>query len=162
MSVRPFSPSEAFGFPLPPGSDWGSAKPPPRSGRASVQSMWTAENETYETAPSSTPENPFEDPESDRGSNKTSIKGFEELEIISRPFAPTLTDELPVAKGEHVHVLKVYDDGWAMVEKIDQEPPSEKPLPRGLIPVDCFRALGEELPAFLATKRVSSYGAFRL
>jgi len=28
---------------------------------------------------------------------------------------------------------------------------------RGLIPVDCFRQVGEDIPAFLAGKRVSSY-----
>lgn len=68
---------------------------------------------------------------------------------IYRQFVPTLSDELAVEVGEVVAVVQAYDDGWAKVRKDGQETV-------GLIPLDCFRAKGEDMPAFLASKRISS------
>ena len=72
---------------------------------------------------------------------------------------PTLSDELPVVIGDRVKVIKVFDDGWAMVQKIveDTKSSAAKNRPQsGLIPIDCMRAVGQDLPAFLSEKRVSS------
>jgi hypothetical protein len=96
------------------------------------------------TAVPDTSSNPFADP------------AQPEFETISRPFAPTLDDEISVAPGDQVLVLKVFDDGWAFVEKQGRSLDHNE---RGLIPVDCLREAGQALPAFLAQKRVSSYGA---
>jgi hypothetical protein len=95
--------------------------------------------------------NPFADP--------TFEPKFAEIETVQRPFVPTLSDELPVVIGDRVKVIKVFDDGWAMVQKNVEEagssPIRSKPQ-SGLIPIDCMRAVGQDLPAFLSEKRVSS------
>jgi hypothetical protein len=171
MSVRPFSPSESFAFPKPPlcpkegqrtssiymtsgpsstattliqinspppifnsdvlpSTPFASYLPPPPSG------LLTAAPETSS--------DPFADP------------AQPEFETVRRPFTPTLDDEVSVAPGDRVRVLKIFDDGWALVEKqCTFSDYNEK----GLIPVDCLREAGQALPAFLAQKRVSSYGA---
>ena len=72
------------------------------------------------------------------------------LEVIRRPFVPTLGDELAVKRGDQIRVLQCFDDGWAQIEKLETGE-------TGLIPVDCLREAGEELPEFLAARRVSSY-----
>jgi hypothetical protein len=87
--------------------------------------------------------NPFNDPATNTE--------FASVELIRRPFVPTLDDELAVIPGDSVSVVKVFDDGWAYVEKIGSAGA------RGLIPIDCMRDAGEDLPAFLASKRISSY-----
>lgn len=76
------------------------------------------------------------------------------IETIKRPFAPTMHDELSVVPGDRIRILNTYDDGWAMVEKIDVA--SDKAI--GLIPIDCLRSTGEELSTFITSKRLSSYG----
>lgn len=176
MSVRPFSPSESFAFPKPPLcpkegqrtssvsliSGYGLVSPsstaasliqihsPPPIFNSDL--LPSAPAASYPLPPPSgsltavpdTSSDPFADP------------AQPEFETISRPFVPTLDDEVSVAPGDQVLVLKVFDDGWAFVEKqckfLDHNE-------RGLIPVDCLREAGQALPAFLAQKRVSSYGA---
>ncbi|KAI0322375.1 hypothetical protein OF83DRAFT_1049392 [Amylostereum chailletii] len=133
MSVRPFSPSESFSFP----------KPPER------QSM--APSTIHSPATIRADVNPFADPEraptpSSYGSGSF-IAGTRET--VSRPFTPTMPDELLVIPGEEVVIIQAFDDGWAQVQNGRKE--------IGLIPFDCFRPRGEELPSFLASKRVSSY-----
>ena len=71
---------------------------------------------------------------------------------IQRPFLPAMEDEMAVAPGEAVRILRRFDDGWAVAEKVAGGQ-------QGLIPIDCLRAPEEELPAFLAKKRISSYRA---
>ncbi|KAJ7600759.1 hypothetical protein C8J56DRAFT_813645 [Mycena floridula] len=135
MFVRPFSPSELFSFPKPPNH---------------VSGEWSAAADDIQPVPA-LPEavhNPFSDP------------AVEQLETVRRPFSPTLHDELAVVVGDHVRVSKVFDDGWALVEKLSG--PNEKgkgPALLGLIPVDCLRASGQNLEDLLATKRVSSSSA---
>jgi hypothetical protein len=92
--------------------------------------------------------NPFSDPAIDAANLNAE---FASVELIRRPFVPTLDDELAVTPGDSVRAVKVFDDGWAYVEKIG---PAGA---RGLIPIDCMRDSGEDLPAFLASKRISSY-----
>jgi len=77
--------------------------------------------------------------------------------VIRRPFMPTMDDELAVLPGDQVRVMQAFDDGWAFVEKMTGAGSDRNE--RGLIPVDCLREAGQALPAFLAQKRVSSYGA---
>ncbi|KAK0187718.1 hypothetical protein F5146DRAFT_934504, partial [Armillaria mellea] len=102
--------------------------------------------------------NPFAD--SSASSDRPPIP-LSDIEIIRRPFEPTLHDEIAVSVGDHVQVLKVFNDGWALVEKIAIELPSSKgkqTLPQaGLIPIDCLREAWQPLPAFLEDKGVSGY-----
>ena len=157
MSVRPFSPSESFAFPKPPGLL-----------RQSLQDMQDpfGDNSSFNisrvsiaaTAPRSShppsissAQNPF----ADSASVDTEPSPISDIvpgipHKIFRPFAPTLVDELAVEVGEEVLVLQAFDDGWAQVRKGERGP-------KGLVPLDCFREHGENIPAFLASKRVSSF-----
>ncbi|KAK0504349.1 hypothetical protein EDD18DRAFT_1133191 [Armillaria luteobubalina] len=102
--------------------------------------------------------NPFAD--SSASSDRQSIP-LSDVEIIRRPFEPTLHDEISVSVGDHVQVLKVFNDGWALVEKITVEllpGKGKQSLPQaGLIPIDCLREVWQPLPAFLEDKGVSGY-----
>ncbi|KAG1791878.1 uncharacterized protein HD556DRAFT_1240001 [Suillus plorans] len=175
MSVRPFSPSESFAFPRPPPPCPNQAQrassvsashdlvallssaatvvqihsPPPIFNSdllpsATASSFLLSPPSGSLTTIPGTPPNPFADP------------AKPEFETIHRPFIPTLDDEVSVAPGDQVLVLKVFDDGWAFIEKqcgfLDD---NEK----GLIPVDCLREAGQALPVFLSQKRVSGYQA---
>ncbi|KAH8828790.1 hypothetical protein DL96DRAFT_1595598 [Flagelloscypha sp. PMI_526] len=84
--------------------------------------------------------------------NAPAVTEFKEVETILRPFAPTLADELRVDVGNQVKIQQVFDDGWVAVEST-----ANGHAEVGLIPVDCLRAKEQDLPAFLAAKRVSSY-----
>ncbi|KAG1814961.1 hypothetical protein EV424DRAFT_1325648 [Suillus variegatus] len=175
MSVRPFSPSESFAFPRPPPPCPNQAQrassisvghdlvaplssaatlvqihsPPPIFNSDLLPSapassyLLSPPSSSLTTIPGTSPD-PFADP------------AKPEFDTIHRPFAPTLDDEVSVVPGDQVLVLKVFDDGWAFVEKqcgfLDD---SE----RGLIPVDCLREAGQALPVFLSQKRVSGYQA---
>ena len=61
---------------------------------------------------------------------------------------------MAVTAGEEVRILRRFDDGWAVAEKV-----SGGASAQGLIPIDCMREVEEALPAFLAKKRISSYRA---
>lgn len=98
---------------------------------------------------------PVQRPTSSGTMHTTSTAGGSEvslgvLDVIRRPFVPTLEDELAVKRGDQIRVLQCFDDGWAQIEKLETGE-------AGLIPVDCLREAGEELPDFLAARRVSSY-----
>lgn len=61
---------------------------------------------------------------------------------IRRPFLPSLSDELGVATGDVVVLVRAFDDGWAFVSKTQvDEPDTANPQIRGLIPIECFSAL---------------------
>ncbi|PFH45920.1 hypothetical protein AMATHDRAFT_157244 [Amanita thiersii Skay4041] len=172
MSVRPFSPSESFSFPRPPTSerntsdknsgDWGSIF----SGRQStVVSADNGNGRSLTAIPPSptTPLTPSANPFSDPSTIPFPAPAFEEVETVKRPFVPTLQDELVVFVGDRVKVVQTFDDGWALVLKL---PPQQDRKGKakavgeneqGLIPIDCLRDAHQELPAFLAQKRVSSY-----
>ncbi|KAI0042400.1 hypothetical protein FA95DRAFT_1500146 [Auriscalpium vulgare] len=118
----------------------------------SVRPFSPSESFAFPKPPSSarpkSSENPFDDPKAGATSSTDILPGS--LETVIRPFAPTLHDELSVDPGDLVTVVTAFDDGWAQVKKkIDGT--------TGLIPIDCFRSMGEDVPAFLASKRVSSY-----
>jgi hypothetical protein len=166
MSVRPFSPSESFMFPKPPvddnETDWLSRSPTSfatDSGRiltpkpAALLSNAAGTSNTKPVANPAT--NPFNDSAALGAANLIPELNteFVSIEAIRRPFVPTLDDELAVVPGDSVHVVKSFDDGWAYVEKVGSTGA------RGLIPIDCMREAGEDLPAFLASKRISSYYA---
>ena len=57
---------------------------------------------------------------------------------------------MAVNVGDQVRVIRRFDDGWAVAA-------NEATGAQGLIPIDCMRAVEEDLPAFLAKKRISSY-----
>ena len=107
--------------------------------------------------------NPFEDPQNALAP-VIAPTAFAEKEIIRRPFQRTLQDELTVNVGEHIRILMTFDDGWAYVVKVptpgsgggDKDDASAADN-KGLIPIDCLRGPGQDLPAFIASKRVSSY-----
>lgn len=105
------------------------------------------------------PENPFSDPSPFADPNPDAPGEFAEIETIRRPFTPTLGDELSVSVGDSVTVLGIFDDGWAYVEKLrkDKESRVSDQSQSGLIPIDCLRDAGLDVPEFLAAKRVSSF-----
>ncbi|KAF4581440.1 hypothetical protein EYR40_009725 [Pleurotus pulmonarius] len=77
-----------------------------------------------------------------------------DLEVIQRPFNPTLDDELPVLPGDKVRVVQEFDDGWAFVEKrfsVDGQWQS------GLIPIVCLHT-GMDSQETLNAQRMSVYG----
>ncbi|KAK0209031.1 hypothetical protein DFS33DRAFT_496783 [Desarmillaria ectypa] len=144
MSVRPFTPSESFSFPKPPSNgEW--IKIPDRD------SLGTALSSSTEMYPPS-PTNPFSESES------PVTPEFSAVETIHRTFVPSLYDELSVSIGDRVKVLEVFDDGWAMVEKIPEGngKGNEVDLEPGLIPIDCLRMTSDTLPHLLAWKGISS------
>ena len=178
-----FSPSsQSFAFPKPPSlaGDRTSAYSRPSSHHGTVRTIMRRPNSDdsifsslppVPSLPSAAPligddpfasdpfgdNNPFEDPQ--RAAAPTTLK-----EIICQPYQRTLEDEVTVSVGEYVHVLTTFDDGWAYVVKVpptgsgrgDNEDASGGS--KGLIPIDCLREPGEDLPASIAAKRVSSYG----
>ena len=108
--------------------------------------------------------NPFEDPQRPVATAMPATV-FAEEEVIRRPFHRIREDELTVSVGEYVRILTTFDDGWAYVVKVptpgsgggDKDDDSAFDN-KGLIPIDCLRGPGQDLPAFIASKRVSSYG----
>lgn len=165
ISVRPFSPSERWAFPLPPSSARRSAglQAPARSYSTTPESYATSD---YLTAPESA--NPFSDAsavDDDSADGHTSTETFvtadtdaaahfPAAEPVARPFTPTMPDEMRVQPGDVVHVLKRYDDGWAYAE-------NRATGARGLFPIDCLRMPDQDLPSFLAEKRLSSYAGVK-
>ena len=55
--------------------------------------------------------------------------------------------------GDAVRVVQPFNDGWAFVEQIQGIWKGSQ----GLIPIDCLKESGQDLPAFLAARRVSSH-----
>ncbi|KAI0788863.1 hypothetical protein C8Q75DRAFT_807596 [Abortiporus biennis] len=188
ISVRPFSPSESWNFPQPPADDFrrqselilaqklqGSATsfalnvPPssinqsqsrlslaaPSVNRASVSDVTDGYMTANDYEASSEIENPFDDFNSVK-TDTTNEEHFLSSEIIKRPFVPSMDDEMKVDVGDEVRIKQKFDDGWVFGEKISGEDVGKK----GLFPVDCLRGTNVDLPAFLAAKRLSSYGAF--
>ncbi|EIW59161.1 uncharacterized protein TRAVEDRAFT_64353 [Trametes versicolor FP-101664 SS1] len=164
FSVRPFSPSETFSFPRPPQDDARSRASGMMTGSVVSGSISSAAFFTAEDAPEPEPaENPFLDftevrPASAEHSfsaeSVASSVHFAATETIRRPFVPTMDDEMAVVPGQDVRILARFDDGWAHAELLENGT-------RGLIPIDTLRPVEEALPAFLAKKRLSSYGARR-
>jgi len=178
MSVRPFSPSESFAFPKPPAPPSSNVDSFPISetqGFSSPQSSATtlvhlstppralmtdlppAPVPTSLHPQISTPDvtlppriaanqsiDPFADP---------AEREFSDVGVIRRPFAPSLDDELAVHPGDRTRLLRIFDDGWAFVQKLGGTEGGRHE--RGLVPVDCFREVDQALPAFLAEKRVN-------
>ena len=160
MSVRPFSPSESFAFPKPPepaavGSSTGSVAgtssrpmsnatsltlptPPLPPGLSSPSFVPLVKSSTTKSLSSTT--NPSED--SFSPSKDVSPYSDIPVQLIRRPFQPTLSDELSVILGDGVRVLHTFDDGWGLIEKVRTDGREEE---RGLIPMSCLRSEGEEL-----------------
>ncbi|KAK1220833.1 hypothetical protein PQX77_016404 [Marasmius sp. AFHP31] len=125
MSVRPFSPSEAFSFPKPPTSAGGTT----RESWASAPSHMSHEGVATM--------NPFADPQAAVSSP-----------VIKRPFHPNRDDELAVAAGDRVSIIQVFDDGWVAVRKhedIEGKGKGKAESAPGLIPADCFREQGQPM-----------------
>ncbi|KAL4081131.1 hypothetical protein J3A83DRAFT_4085272 [Scleroderma citrinum] len=174
MSVRPFSPSETFSFPKPPAPLLSPTLSPRQAVDSSISStatlvqlhsppaVFSHESTSPVTcspgtilamatpAPAAHAINPFDDP--------VHTPVFAHIEKICRPFIPTLEDELLVSPDDNVRILQVFDDGWAMVERVGLGTSTQSNQQRrGLIPVDCFREAGQPLPSFLAQKSLSDY-----
>ncbi|KAH9847911.1 hypothetical protein C2E23DRAFT_689877, partial [Lenzites betulinus] len=173
FSVRPFSPSETFSFPRPPQDDAHSRASVMVSSSVgsfhSSSAFFTpdASEHVPTPIPSVPAENPFLDsaevrPASPSMSVAPSLAStaaaasaqehFAPIEVVRRPFVPTMGDEMAVVPGDTLRILRRFDDGWAYAERCASGA-------RGLVPIDTLRAVEEELPAFLAKKRISSYGA---
>ncbi|KAM6494550.1 hypothetical protein JOM56_010911 [Amanita muscaria] len=156
MSVRPFSTYESYSFPKPPSShsegDWSSMF---NQKLVDTSRSLTAASPT--STITATGVNPFGDPVTlayaapeNEAAASPAPPTFDDVESIQRPFIPTLPDELSVTVGESVRVIQTFDDGWAVAKEITD-------VVQGFIPIDCLRSSDQELPAFLAQKRVSSY-----
>ncbi|KAI0064101.1 hypothetical protein BV25DRAFT_1801013 [Artomyces pyxidatus] len=152
MSVRPFSPSESFAFPKPPGQQTPTKSADPFADEHSTHSTHSQPvHWPMYTPPAPEAQNPFADEASIASATTHAsdvVPGA--VEMVCRPFAPAREDELGVEEGELITVMEAFDDGWAQVKK-------KVNGATGLIPIDCFRETGDDLPAFLASKRVSSY-----
>lgn len=83
--------------------------------------------------------------------------------MIRRPFVPTREDEVGVEPNEQVRILQLFDDGWAKVEKVKSFEASKgkevegTEVETGLIPIDCLREPGVDLPTFFVKKQISGY-----
>ncbi|KAI9058227.1 hypothetical protein FKP32DRAFT_1554813, partial [Trametes sanguinea] len=153
FSVRPFSPSETFSFPRPPQDDAHSRASGMMSGSDHPISS-PASSPEPRLAPEENPFLDFTEIAAAAGRPPTasseSSAHFAPVEMIRRPFVPTMDDEMAVNPGENVRIIKRFDDGWAYAENASTGM-------QGLIPIDCLRPIEEDLPAFLAKKRLSSY-----
>lgn len=56
------------------------------------------------------------------------------ISIVKRTFVPSLPDELSIANGDQVRVLSVYDDGWALCEKVVGGD-------KGVVPQECLESV---------------------
>lgn len=164
MSVRPFSPTDLWQFPKPPADKRLSRVSSTHAQLASPDSQ-QRDSSDYATAPEHLPgcdsddgaadPNPFRDPAGEDVETSESVDAetashFARVEVIRRPFVPALEDEMAVAPGERVRMLLRFPDGWALAENVATRR-------RGVIPIDCLRTPEQDLPAFLASKRLSSY-----
>jgi hypothetical protein len=61
----------------------------------------------------------------------TPIAAVGAVSVVKRTFVPSLPDELSINNGDQVRVLSVYDDGWALCEKVSS---GEK----GVVPQECL------------------------
>jgi hypothetical protein len=52
-----------------------------------------------------------------------------------RPFTSRLADEVTLAVGDQVKVHQIFDDGWALVDKMTEG----AAVQRGLVPIACLR-----------------------
>ncbi|KZP01040.1 hypothetical protein CALVIDRAFT_559699 [Calocera viscosa TUFC12733] len=52
-------------------------------------------------------------------------------------YSPQLPDELPLTIGERVRVIEVYEDGWAMVERVGPGPAGGM-MEKGVVPAECL------------------------
>lgn len=110
-----------------------------------------------ERSATSTIFNPFTRSPFDDEQAFSAVGNFAEIETIRRPYQRTLPDELEVTVDEKVRILEIFDDGWAMVERIRVGEPNETPAERGLVPVACLRDIDEDLSTFLNTKQVQAF-----
>jgi len=109
LSVRPFSPTESYKFPRPPGSDRGS-----RSSRHLLSSVGDTG-----AAPGVSSNRAQSQPLSNVG-----------LNTVKRTFMPTRGDELQIIVGDVVLVETAFDDGWALASTLDGV--------KGLVTLACF------------------------
>jgi len=56
---------------------------------------------------------------------------------------PSLPDELSISNGEQVRILSVYDDGWALCERVSN---GEK----GVVPQECLEMVKQPSTGALA------------
>jgi hypothetical protein len=181
MSVRPFSPSESFAFPKPPEPVVAGSVPlsavgsPPRP--MSIASAMLITPPLLSLLPPGLPStpsyvpfifpntrkspspitNPFEDPTTPTIDNSSSYLNTIPVEVVRRPFEPTLPDELAVELNDRVRVLHRYDDGWGLVEMVGRE---EERGVTGVIPMDCLRTVEELEELETGTRSSSSEGLY--
>lgn len=156
MSARAFSPTDGYTFPKPPSTI--SAGTIKEEKRKSVDELIDLNNPFEDRLPPGA--SPFADPivpvtpgaRASVGSSvgsAGSVIGIGTRVAIARPFTPNLHDEIGVSLGDEVIVLQAFDDGWVQIRNVNKDV--------GLIPLDCFRAEGQDPATFLASKRVSSF-----
>ena len=179
---RELSPiSQAFAFPKPPSpvGDRASAYSRPSSHHGTLRAIMRRPNSndslfssfppvpTPPAAVSLIGEDPFaSDPFVDNNpfeNSQPTAAPAALKDIIRRPYQRVLQDEITVSVGECVHVLTTFDDGWAYVVKVPvpgsggEDNENVSGGNKGLIPINCLRESDEDLSAFIAAKRLSSY-----
>ena len=141
MSVRPFSPTESWAFPKPPPAAEAERPNSGSSGNShSVYSQPTQEGHGMAAVTTFIPPVPIINPFNDPAPQQSSMV----IELVLRPFQPTLADEMAVNTGDQVRIIQVFDDGWASAEKLAEGGKGRGKFEQGLIPVDCFRQPGQE------------------
>lgn len=157
VSVRPFSPTERWSFPMPPPSA-ASRQSTPHTSMSPVQELQRSTTaSSFHTAHEDM--DPFTDTSvgavsaDESHTTETFVtvdtldtetgRSFFNVETAHRPFVPTLRDEFAVTPGDQIRMLKKFDDGWGYADNLTTGT-------RGLFPIDCLREANQDLPAFLS------------
>ena len=85
--------------------------------------------------------NPFDDPSTTPVTNGS---GDSDIQVVRRPFVPTLPDKLNIVLDDCVRVMHRFDDGWGLVEMVERDGKGEGDGETGLIPMACLRKRNEE------------------
>lgn len=74
----------------------------------------------------------------------------ESRRIVSVSFIGSLSDELSVGRGDEVRVVKVYQDGWALVERGVRDDRAGDDAERGLVPLAVLQQVEGGTPRWSA------------
>jgi hypothetical protein len=66
------------------------------------------------------------------------------VSVVKRTFVPSLPDELSISNGEQVRIISIYDDGWALCEKVSSGD-------KGVVPQECLEMVKQPSAGASAT-----------
>ncbi|CAG7849652.1 SubName: Full=Uncharacterized protein {ECO:0000313/EMBL:CCA71323.1} [Serendipita indica DSM 11827] len=132
----PYSPAAAssagYPAPYPFGGTGNVAQPNGVIGTTTTASMFQSSS-AYSPADLAGPVVIQQTPPTPIAGSTTVPAASAQLSVVKRTFIPSLPDELSIANGEQVRVLSLYDDGWALCEKVAT---GEK----GVVPQECLES----------------------